>query len=248
MSVKVLGVKIDQVTMDGAVSQVAEMIAQRGPHLVITANSEMVMLANHDPLLYQIIDRADLVVADGIGVVWASRMLGKPLRQRIPGVELMEAVLARSVESKWKVFLLGGEPGVTDEAGAKLLQLYPGLQIVGSHHGFFRKEEEEQVFASIKAVRPDILFIALGVPKQEKWAAAYLAHLDVPVAMGVGGSLNIFAGRASRGPKWMQRYGLEWLYRLLKQPWRAGRMLALPQFALWVVLERLMLRGDFPYE
>ncbi len=242
MQTKILGVGIDKVTMAQAIDKIKSMIHQGGPHLVVTANSEMVMLANHDPLLYQVIERADLVVADGIGVVWASRLLGNPLAQRVPGIELTDNLMAQASEEGWRVYILGAESGVAEVAANELVSRYPRLQVVGSHHGFFTKDQEDQVFDSIKAGHPDILLIALGIPKQEKWAAAHVARLGVPVTIGVGGTINVLAGVDHRAPVWMQRCGLEWLYRLIKQPWRAGRMGALPQFALWVILEKMLVK------
>lgn len=243
MKAQVLGVRIDHITMKQAVTKIGGMIAEGKPHLVVTANSEMLVMANQDPLLYEIIQRADLVVPDGIGVIWASRLLNVSLPERVPGVELMQALLAESVNKKWRVFLLGAEQGIAEQAAAEISEVYPGINIVGTYHGYFKKSEQQQVLNAVKAACPDILFIALGVPKQEKWAAAHLASLNVPVAIGVGGSFQIIAGTVNRAPLWMQRFGLEWFYRLLKQPKRIGRMLALPRFALWIILERFSARG-----
>ena len=243
MKSSILGVKIDQVTMEEAVANIAAMIAEPKPHLVITANSEMVMAAKRDPLLYEIIERADLVVPDGIGLIWAGRILNQPLPERVPGVELIEALLAEGVRRQWRVFLLGAEPAVVEQAAKRIAVQYNGINIVGTHHGFFKREEQQQVLDKIKGSHPDILFVALGVPKQEKFAAAHLASLGVPVAMGVGGSFDIFAGTARRAPYWMRRIGLEWLYRILKQPTRIRRAAALPQFAFWVFMEKLFLGG-----
>ncbi len=237
---KILGVKVDHVTMEQAISRIVEMVAQPKPHLIVTANSEMVMMANDDPLLYEIIERADLVVPDGIGVIWASRLLNNALPQRVPGVELMQSLVAESAVHQWRIFLLGAEPGIADQAAQAIQAAYPAVNIVGTHHGYFKQNHTEQhVLSLIKASKPDILFIALGVPKQEKWAAAHLAKLGVPVAIGVGGSFQIFAGTVQRAPLWMRRVGLEWFYRLLKQPWRIKRMSVLPRFVFWVLFEKI---------
>ena len=230
-------------TMQEAVNKVAEMIQEPKPHLVVTANSEMVMIANRDPLLNEIIERADLVVPDSIGVIWASRILKQPLPERVPGIELMQALLAESVVRSWRIFLLGAEPGIAEQAAKVIAAEYKGINIVGTHHGFFTAAELSGVLDQIKKSRPDILFIALGVPKQEKFAAAHLANLGVPVALGVGGSFQVLAGAVRRAPYWMRRVGLEWLYRIIRQPARIGRAAVLPQFALWVLLERLLSGG-----
>ncbi|HHX01636.1 MAG TPA: WecB/TagA/CpsF family glycosyltransferase [Firmicutes bacterium] len=243
MKSNILGVKIDNVTMQEAVNKVAEMIQEPKPHLVVTANSEMVMIANRDPLLNEIIERADLVVPDSIGVIWASRILKQPLPERVPGIELMQALLAESVVRSWRIFLLGAEPGIAEQAAKVIAAEYKGINIVGTHHGFFTAAELPGVLDQIKKSRPDILFIALGVPKQEKFAAAHLANLGVPVALGVGGSFQVLAGAVRRAPYWMRRVGLEWLYRIIRQPARIGRAAVLPQFALWVLLERLLSGG-----
>lgn len=243
MKSNILGVKIDRVTMKEAVERIAEMIRQPKPHLVVTANSEMVMIANRDPLLYEIIERADLVVPDSIGVIWASRILKQPLSERVPGIELMQALLAESAARGWCVFLLGADPGIAEQAARVIAAQYKGINIVGTHHGFFTQAELQSVLDKIKASRPDILFIALGVPKQEKFAAAHLANLGVPVALGVGGSFQVLAGKVKRAPYWMRRMGLEWLYRIVRQPARIGRAAVLPQFVVWVLLERFMSGG-----
>lgn len=242
--VNILGVKFNRVTMEQALEKIDSLMKDSRPQLIVTANTEMVMMANHDPLLFEIIKRAALVVPDGIGIVWASRMLKKPLYERVPGVELMDALLEKSAQKGWKVFFLGAKPGIAEQAAANAQKKYAGLHVVGTDHGYFNKEQEQEVLVTIKAAEPDILFLALGVPKQEKWAAAHLGKLNVPLAMGVGGSFEILAGTSKRAPRWMCRSGLEWLYRLVKEPKRFGRMLALPQFVIWVILEKMLIRGD----
>lgn len=236
---KVLGVEIDNVTMDGAVDRIKGFVAAKRPHLVVTCNPEMVMTAATDQLFAEILRKADLVVADGIGVVWASQVLKRPVPERVPGIELMEATLAAAAQNGWRVYLLGGKPGVARDASRAMQQAFQGLQIVGEHHGYFDKSGEAQVLESIKAAKPDILLVALGVPRQEKWAAAHLGKLKVPVAMGVGGSFNVWAGVDKRAPEWVQKIHLEWLYRLMRQPWRLKRALAIPQFMLVILWERL---------
>lgn len=237
--VDVLGVKIHSVTMVEAVERIKEFVQTQRPHLVVTCNPEMVMTAMGDQLLAEILRRADLVVPDGIGVVWASRLLKRPLAQRVPGIELMEAALAEAAKEGWRVFLLGGEPGVAEEAARAMKAVFPGLNVAGTHHGFFSREEEPQVLQHIKDANPHLLLVALGVPRQEKWAAAHLGSLRVPVAIGVGGSFNVWAGLDKRAPLWMRQMHLEWLYRILRQPWRIRRAMAIPKFMAAVLWERL---------
>jgi len=231
-------VGFDPVSMEQALDRLEQFVHSGKPHLVVTANPEMVMKARRDPLLQEILQRADLVVADGIGVVWASGVLRQAVPERIPGIELAEGLLKRAAEKKWRVFFLGGEPGVADKAAAAVQKRWPGLEIAGTYHGFFRGPEEEELLARLKELRPDVLLAALGVPRQEKWLAAHLAQLKIPVAVGVGGSFNVWAGVDKRAPMWMRKLNLEWLYRLIRQPWRIKRMAVLPVFVLTVWKER----------
>lgn len=236
---RILGSGFDHVTMEEAQVQLGSFVVKGNSHLVVTANPEVVMKAKADQLLAEILERSNLVVADGIGVIWASRLIGEPLPERIPGIELAEGLLRQATDSGWKVFLLGGKEGVVDAAKEALLQKLPTLQIVGTHHGYFKPGlEEEKVVNQIKDTKPDVLLVALGVPRQEKWLAAHLGVLKVPVAIGVGGSFNVWAGVDKRAPLWIRKINLEWLYRLLRQPWRLKRVAVLPVFVLAVLISR----------
>lgn len=235
MRVSVLGVTIDSLTMAEVVAKAEAFIGAGRPRLIATANAEMVMVAQEDRQLADILARADLVVADGAGVVWAARRLGQPVPERVAGYDLAQALLARAAERGWRVFLFGGAPGIAEAAAAVAVDRYPGLTIAGLRNGFFTAADEDDIVAAIKAGRPHILFAALGVPKQENWLDRHLAELAVPVAMGVGGTFDVMAGVAKRAPLWMQQAGLEWLYRLAREPRRLMRMLALPRFVLRVL-------------
>jgi N-acetylglucosaminyldiphosphoundecaprenol N-acetyl-beta-D-mannosaminyltransferase len=238
--IQILGSGFDPVTMEEAQARLASYVRGADHHLVITANPEMVMKARRDQLLSEILARADLVVADGIGVVWASRVLGQPVPERIPGIELAEGLLQQAASQGWKVFLLGGAEGVADQAAQSLRRKWAGLKIVGTHHGFFRSgEEEQEILQRIKREQPQILLAALGVPRQEKWLAAHLGTLKVPVAIGVGGSFNVWAGVDRRAPLWVRKINMEWFYRVARQPWRIKRVLALPFFVLSVLLAKV---------
>ena len=237
--IQILGSGFDPVTMEEAQARLASYIVDGNSHLVITANPEMVMKARGDQLLSEIMERADLVVADGIGVVWASRMIKEEIPERIPGIELAEGLLTQAASEGWKVFLLGGAEGISDQAAQALRRTLPNLKIVGTHHGFFSSDQEEQkIMERITSEGPEILLVALGVPRQEKWLAAHLGTLKVPVAIGVGGSFNVWAGVDKRAPLWVRKINMEWLYRLMRQPWRVQRLLALPVFVLSVVCSR----------
>ncbi len=231
--VRILGVPFDPVDLEAAVLTCVRLLADGRPHLVVTANPEAVMRAQADPEFAEVIRKADLVVADGIGVVWASRRLRKPLPGRVPGVELMEALCAHAAKAALRVFLLGGAEGVADGAARTLRLRYPGLSIAGTHHGYF--SEDGPVVERIAQSRADLLFVGMGMPKQEKWLSRHLPHLGVRLAMGVGGSLDVLAGRVRRAPKVVRAMHLEWLYRLWQQPWRWRRQLVLVRF-VWAVL------------
>lgn len=235
MRYEILGVAIDAVTLGEAVETAAGFIAAGGPHLVATANAEMVMTAGQDGELARILAAADLVVPDGAGVVWAARHLGHAVPERVAGFDLAQALLARAATEGWRVYLFGGAPGIAAKAAETAAARFPGLVVAGVRHGYFTADESAAIAADIRAAGPAILLAALGVPKQEKWLAANAATLGVPLSMGVGGTFDVMAGVAMRAPLWMQRAGLEWLYRLGSDPRRFRRMLALPRFVLRVL-------------
>jgi N-acetylglucosaminyldiphosphoundecaprenol N-acetyl-beta-D-mannosaminyltransferase len=233
--INVLDVPVDIVTMEEAVQIIDGYIHEKRTHLIVTANAEMVMQADADKELHAILAQADMVVADGAGVVWAAKYQGCPLRERVAGADLVPRLFELSVQKGYKVFMLGAAPGIAQRAAANIRERFPGVHICGIQDGYFARDEEAAVVARIKEANPDILLIALGVPRQEKWIWRYKDHLNIPVCMGVGGVFDVLAGVAQRAPLWMQKASLEWLYRLLKQPERLGRMSALPKFVLRVL-------------
>ncbi|MDK2785305.1 MAG: N-acetylglucosaminyldiphosphoundecaprenol N-acetyl-beta-D-mannosaminyltransferase [Bacillota bacterium] len=237
----ILGVPLAPLTAEEALATVAEWLrAERGrTRLIFTPNAEIIARAQVDPELRAALAGADLTVPDGIGVVWASRFLGTPVPERVPGIELLEAVLGLAARQGYRVFFLGGRPGVAEEAAARLSARWPGLQVTGTHHGYFGPDEEEKVLENIRAAAPDILVVALGAPKQELWLTRHKEELTVRVALGVGGSLDVLAGRVKRAPQLFRRLGLEWLYRILRQPERWRRAVFLPRFVLAVLAEAL---------
>lgn len=236
--IEVLNVKIDVVTMKEAVSKIEGFIAKKRPHLVVTPNAEMVMMANQDKDFAQILNHADLVIPDGAGVVWAARYNGDTMPERVAGYDLVQNLLIEAANKKYRIYMLGGAPGIVDKAKESAEKRYPGVQIVGTRHGFFTKEEEPEIVNDIIKYYPDILLVALGVPRQEKWLAEYMEQINTPVAIGVGGTFDVMAGTVRRAPLWMQNANLEWLYRLLSEPKRAIRMLALPRFVLRVITNK----------
>jgi N-acetylglucosaminyldiphosphoundecaprenol N-acetyl-beta-D-mannosaminyltransferase len=236
-SIVILGVRVDDVTCEETLAQFEEFIAARTPHQVVTVNPEFIMAAQRDDEFRRILNQSALALPDGAGLLWAARFLGRPLRQRLAGTDTVEQFAARAAEHSYRLFLLGAAPGVAEEAARRLCSRYPGLVVVGTHAGSPSPDEDDEIAAMVSAAKPDVLFVAYGAPQQDRWIARNLVRLDVPVAMGVGGAFDFIAGRVPRAPRWMQRAGLEWLYRLIREPWRWRRMLALPRF-VWAVLQR----------
>ena len=236
--VNILGVNVDAVTMAEAVAHVTAAMDVRANVMIATANAEMIMRATHDEELRDILNAAALVVPAGAGTVWAARHLGHAMPERVAGYDLAQELLRRAPAEGRRIYFFGAAPGVAEKAKEKAEQLYPGIEIVGVRNGFFSPADNAAIIAEIRAARPDLLLVALGVPKQEKWIAAHLAALDVPAAIGVGGTLDVMAGVMKRAPYWMQKAKLEWLFRGLMQPKRAGRWLALPKFVLKVHASR----------
>lgn len=239
----ILGIRVDNVTCHEALAQIEEYLTQGGRHQVSTVNPEFIVTAQDDPLFARILNQSALNLPDGQGLIWAARLLGQPLRERVTGVDTLVGLTAMCSQKGYRIYLLGAAEGVAAAAGRHLVARFPGLVIAGIHTGSPAPEDEETIIAGISSARPDILFVAYGAPHQEKWIARNLDRLGVSVAMGVGGALDFLSGRAKRAPHWMQRLGLEWLHRLFHQPWRWRRMLALPRFALLTIRERLRRPG-----
>lgn len=233
--IAVLDVMIDVVTMKEAVETVKQFILQKNSSLIVTPNAEMIMMANQDKQLANIINHADLVVPDGAGVVWAARYQGDYMPERVAGYDLVQNLLIEAAKEKYRIYFLGGAPGIAEKAKKIAEERYLGVQIVGTHNGFFSIEDESEIVNEIRRCQPDILLVALGVPRQEKWLEKYKKELNIPVAIGIGGTFDVMAGAVQRAPLWMQRYNLEWLFRLLSEPKRAVRMLALPRFVIKVI-------------
>lgn len=221
--------------MEEAVRTIERFIKERVPRLIATANAEMVMLAEKDKELAAILNNADLVVPDGAGVVWAARHQGHVVPERVAGYDLVQYLLKISAARSYRVFLFGSAPGIAERAQLAAEQYYQGVKIVGTCSGFFDDKKEQEIIHRIQSLQPDILLVALGVPKQEKWLAHHMSQLNVPVSIGVGGTFDVMAGAMQRAPLWMQQANIEWLFRLISQPKRAVRMLALPHFVLKVL-------------
>jgi len=236
--VYILGSLVDKTTMEQTLETIKNFINDGKYHHIITANAEIIYRGVHEKKLSRTLNKADLVTADGSGVVWAARYLGNPVPEKVSGIDLLQEICKRAGKNGWKLYFLGAAPGVAEKAVLRILEEYPDCHIVGYEHGYFTQEEEPQIIENIKKVKPDILFVALGAPKQEYWIREHLKDLEVPVCIGVGGSFDVLAGNVERAPEWMQKRGLEWLFRLYKEPKRWRRMLALPRFVLAVIGQR----------
>lgn len=234
--VKILDVPVHPLTMGEAVSVLEESITSGEQSFVVTANAEIIMMCQEDAGYKKIVSQdAQLVLPDGAGAVWAGRHLGYKVPERVAGFDLYCQLLDKAAQKGYKAFFFGGSPGIAEAAKAKSEELYPGVQVVGCRNGYFKEEESQAIIDEINASGADMLFAALGAPKQEKWLVRYREQLKPKILMGIGGSFDVFAGKMERAPKWMQDASLEWLFRLYKQPNRFMRMMALPKFVLKVV-------------
>jgi N-acetylglucosaminyldiphosphoundecaprenol N-acetyl-beta-D-mannosaminyltransferase len=221
--IQLLGTQLDPMTLDEAVAAVDEAIAARRPLINASLNAAKIVRLQRDSVLRGAIEACDLITADGVPVVWAGRLLGLRIPERVNGTDLMERLLGHATERGYSVFFLGARPDVLERACAEVARRHPGLRIAGKRHGYFAAAEEEEVVAEVAAAAPDILFVALETPQKELFQARHREALGVPFTMGVGGSLDVLAGLRRRAPVWAQRAGLEWLFRLLQEPRRLFR-------------------------
>ncbi len=234
--IRILGLPVSAITYPEWLDLIGQWVESSRPHHVCTINPEMIMIAQRDPNFHNILERADLTVPDGVGLLWAARHVGSPLPQRVTGSDGVPLIAAEAAKRGWRIYLLGAAPGVADQASAVLRQRHPALQIVGTFSGSPAPAEEDAIVERVNASDADILFVAYGAPNQDKWIARNLPRLRVKMAMGVGGSLDFVAGVIPRAPMSFQRLGLEWLYRLYLEPRRIRRMLRLPRFVIAVLL------------
>ena len=236
MRIDVLGVGFDNMTMQEAVDHGMELMRSEGAHYVVTPNPEIVETCRENPEANKVVNGADLVLPDGIGIIKGAAMLGTPLKEKTPGVEFAAHVMGRMAKEGLSLYLLGAKPGVAELAAEKLAETYPGLKIAGTHDGYFK--EDGPVVESIAASGADCVFVCLGAPKQEFWMQKNGPATGAHLLCGLGGSLDVFAGVVERAPKFWCDHGLEWLHRLLKDPKRIGRMMKLPLFLIHVKQEK----------
>ena len=237
-SIKILGIKINKVSNKEAFDIFVELLKENETSSIFTPNPEIVMMAQKDKELKKAIFESDLVIPDGIGLIFASKIYNLGLSERVTGFDLMSKMLEYSNRRKLKIFLLGAKPGVAEKAKDNINDKFKNINIVGTHHGYFDAKESLEVLDLVNEKKPDILFVALGASRQEKWINDNKKIINASVAMGVGGALDVWAGDVKRAPDLFIKLNLEWLYRLIKQPSRLKRILEIPKFMIRVLLNK----------
>jgi N-acetylglucosaminyldiphosphoundecaprenol N-acetyl-beta-D-mannosaminyltransferase len=218
--IRMMGCAIDNLTMEETLQTIEGFIRSGRPHQHVVVNVDKIVKAQKDEALRMIINDCALINVDGMPVVWASRLLGTPLKERVAGVDLFESLMARAANNSWRVYLLGARREVVEGVRRIYEQRYPALLVVGARDGYWKAEDEAAVADAIGEARPDLLFVAISSPKKEQFLSRYQEAMKVPFAMGVGGTFDVAVGKVSRAPVWMQRSGLEWFYRFLQEPRR----------------------------
>ena len=237
MKTDIMGLQFDNITMEEALDAAKALLQGEHAARVVTPNAEIAYEALHDENMRTLLNSAELMLPDGAGVVLASKILKTPLKQKVAGVDFADRLLSILEKTGGGLFLLGSKPGIAELAAQKMLEKHPKLHICGMNDGYFK--DEAPIIEKINAARPDVLFVCLGAPKQELFMKDHLDALHVKLMIGLGGSLDSFAGTVKRAPKWMIRCNLEWLYRLIKEPKRFGRMLRLPKYLFAVLGKRI---------
>jgi N-acetylglucosaminyldiphosphoundecaprenol N-acetyl-beta-D-mannosaminyltransferase len=234
------GMRIDRVTMEGTLECVASFIASGRPHHIVTADASMVMTYREDKEFAAIVDQAALITSDGAGVLWACKRLNLPVPPKVSGVDLSATLVEFSGKKGWRVFFFGGAPGVAEAAAQKMRERFPDANICGFRDGYYKPDEENTVAEQIAATKPDILLVAMGIPRQEKFILRQKERVGAKVYIGVGGTLDVFSGTVKRAPVWMQKSGLEWFYRIASNPnaARLKKLAALPRFALLTLTKK----------
>jgi len=234
-----LGVKFSCVTMDEALANILQFLNEDKLHMIFTPNAEIMMAAQRDSNLKNVLNSADMLVADGAGVILSSKILNIKIPEKIPGFDLTNNTFNFKRNSKTKYFFFGSKPGIAEEAAKKVLSSSHNVEVVGCCSGYYTKEDESKIIDKINSSNAEILLVALGAPRQEKWIFENSKNLNVKICIGVGGTLDVLAGNVKLAPAFFRKYGLEWLYRLCKEPWRFKRMLDLPRFVLLSIKTRI---------
>ncbi len=233
--INILGVNVSKVNMSTATEKAAELMDKDGLSMIFTPNSEIILYASKNPEYTDVLNKADMIVPDGIGVVYGAKILGDKLEERVAGYDLVVKLFGVMAKKGQSVYLLGAKPGVAEAAAENLVKEYPGLKIAGTHDGYFKDEDDEAVIDEINNTNPDFLMVCIGFPKQENWIYRHRDKINARLAIGAGGCIDVFAGNVQRAPEFYCKHGIEWLYRLVKQPSRFVRMLALPKFGFKVL-------------
>ncbi|AFM43452.1 teichoic acid biosynthesis protein [Desulfosporosinus acidiphilus SJ4] len=236
MRVNILGVTVDTYSMSETAEKIKLAVSAQRPIRVVTANPEIIYASQYNWALKNVINSADIITADGIGVVWAARQLGTQIEERVTGIDLVQSLFPIANAEKWRMYFLGGRPGIAEQAVKQVAEDYPGI-VFHTSHGYFQPHEESGILKEICEFRPDVLLVGLGAPRQEFWLAEHPGLTFVGI--GVGGSFDALAGTVRRAPKQFQDLHIEWLYRLLKEPWRWKRQTVLPRFLFKVLWQRL---------
>ncbi len=236
---RILGVPFNNISPSEAVDKMIYLLNGSGKSMVFTPNPEMVMRARKDREFMEILNSGTMNVPDGIGIVYASRFTKEPIKERVAGYDMLLSVFDRIKDKDKTVYFFGSAPGIAERARAAIEERFPGIKIVGCADGYFDREKEKKIIADINEKRPDLLLVGIGFPRQEKWIYDNIGNLNIRTAVGVGGSFDGWCGNVPRAPQFFVDHGLEWFYRLMKQPSRIGRMMQLPLFMLTVIKEKL---------
>lgn len=246
-TVSILGVKIDNITKKESGDITGRLIneSNKSCKIIVAPNTEFIMCAQKDKEFFEILKKAELATPDSIGVTIGAKLQHIKLKERIPGQAYFREILRRSEIDGWSIYILGSKQEVLDSAIENLKKDFPKVNIVGYHEGYFEKDSEEEVIKQINELQPNVLFVALGAPKQEKWIYNHQKELKVDVAAGQGGTLDYEAGRIKRAPKFIQKIGMEWFWRLCIEPTRIKRMSVLPVYLIKILLKKDKSKGKF---
>ncbi len=236
--IEMMGCQIDNLSMEETLQTIEAFIQSGLPHQHVVVNVDKLVKASRDKELRRIINECALINVDGMPVVWASRLLGKPLKERVAGIDLFEALMQRASVKGWRVYLLGAQEAVVSKAKQIYEKKYPGLTVAGYRNGYWKSDEESDIIEKIKLAQADLLFVAISSPKKEQFLGQYQAEMKIPFAMGVGGTFDVVAGNIKRAPNWMRESGLEWFYRFLQEPRRMFRRYFIEDMAFFVLFAK----------
>ena len=234
-SVEILGLPVHRVTMVQTLDILDQFVKSGQPHFVITADASGAVQAQSDAEFRDLFRQANLITPDSAGILWASQRYGKPIGERVSGVEIVDHICRASARAGYTIYFLGAAPGVADDAANEMRKRYPGCNIVGTHDGYFKPEQDAEIAAQIAALNPDFLFVAMGIPRQEKFILGTQSTIRARVAMGVGGTFDVFSGRVKRAPVAMQKMKMEWLWRVIQNPKKVDKVKLLPRFVSLVL-------------